>query len=130
MPSLNFVTVTDGWPSIDIGRMIHQIVIEQYGFASPPVMDTAGPKQTWSTFLDNVPAAIEPVSGRDKIRGGMTTTELDLTIATWFIPGVKSKMRVLNKTTGSRYVIQSVENMLERNVVMILNCLALADQSS
>ena len=123
MPAQPFVTITNNWPSIDIGRMRHAITIQQMGTSSPPVYDASGPSLTASTFTTAM-AAIETVRGTDVIRSGQATTQLFLTVGMWYQPGILPNMTVLSDN-GSRYVIQSVENILEMNVVLILNCLAL-----
>jgi hypothetical protein len=42
------------------------------------------------------------------------------------MPGILASMRVVGN--GKTYVIQSVENIQERNIVLVLNCLLLGDQ--
>ncbi|SRR5229473_812539 len=129
MPTSSFVTITDGWPSIEIGRMIHRVTINQYGPTSPPSFDAAGPIQKWTEFAQ-VWAAISPISGKDVIKGGQTTSQLFLSLAMWFMPGLQERMQIYNQTTGTTYSIESIENVLERNVVLEVNCLALGPQAA
>jgi len=42
----------------------------------------------------------------------------------WYLPGIQPNMTVLSDN-GSIYVIQSIENIRELNVVLILNCIGL-----
>jgi Phage head-tail joining protein len=91
--------------------------------ASPPASDAAGALQSWNAFTQ-ANAAIETVRGTDVIKGGQTATQLFLTVGMWYQAGINPEQRVLSDN-GSLYVIQSVENILEMNVVLVLNCLAL-----
>jgi SPP1 family predicted phage head-tail adaptor len=124
MPSLSFVKVVNGWPSIDIGALRHAITILALGPSSPPTYDEAGPQLTWQPVASAM-AAINPISGKDVIKGGQTTTQLNLAIAMWYQDGILPNMRV-QSDNGSIYVIQSIENVMEMNVVLTLNCVGLA----
>jgi len=123
MPTLSFITVKNGWPSINIGALRHQITIQQLLPSSPPVYNEQGETLSWQPFT-TAQAAIEPISGKDVIRGGQTTTQLFLTIAIWYQPGIAANMRVISDN-GSVYIIQSIENVLEMNQVLTLNCLGI-----
>lgn len=116
-------TVCNGQPVPNVGLFIHLITIQSQGLASPPTYDAAGPVVGWID-LTTVMAGIETVRGTDVIKGGQTTTQLYLTLTMWYAPGVLPNMRVISDN-GNRYIIQSIENILERNVVMVLNCLGL-----
>jgi len=123
MPWPSFVQIRDGWPSIDIGRMRHPITIFAQGPANPVTYDAAGPLMSPTVFAKAL-AAIEAVRGTDVIKSGQDTTQLFLTVGMWFQPGILPNMQV-QSDNGSTYVIQSVENVLEMNVVLLLNCLGL-----
>lgn len=118
-----FVRIENGWPVVDVGSMRHAITIQQQGPTSPPTTDAAGPHLVWSTFATAL-AAIETVRGTDVIRAGQDTTQLFLTATIWYQAGILPNMRVISDN-GSVYVIQAIENILELNVVLVLNCLAL-----
>ena len=60
---------------------------------------------------------------RTVIRGGQVTTQLYLTVAIWYQPGILPSMRIVTDT-GAVYVIQSVEDVLELHQIMLLNCIA------
>lgn len=117
------VTIANGFPVVNIGALRHKIVVQALGPASPPGFDAAGPKLVWSAFASAF-AAIDIVRGIDVIRGGQTTTQLFLDIVLWYQPGILPNMRVVNEN-GSTYVIQSVENVLEMNIVLVLNCIGI-----
>lgn len=110
-------------PVPDVSQFIHAITLQEYGLGSPPVYDDAGPVMSWNDFQSAM-AAVVPVRGIDVIRGGQGTTQLFLTITMWWSPGILPNMRVVSDN-GSKYVIQSIENILERNIVLVLNCLGL-----
>lgn len=123
MPTLSFVKVTNGWPSIDIGALKHPVTIQWQQTSSPPKFGKTGMVLEWSDFCTAM-MAIEPISGKDLIRGGQTTTQLLLSAAMWYQEGILPNMRVITEY-GSRYVIQSIENVLEMNVIITLNLLGL-----
>jgi head-tail adaptor len=116
-----FVKITNGWPAIEIGALRHPVTIQSHGPSSPIAYDAAGPVSTWNDFLTAM-AAIDPVRGTDVIRGGQITTQLFLTIALWYQPGILPSMRVVSES-GSIYVIQSVEDVMEMHKVLLLNCI-------
>lgn len=115
--------VIGGFPVIEIGKLRHFIQIQKLGDAVPPTYNEAGPKQQFATFARAM-AAIDMVSGTDVIKGGQTVTELNLTITMYYLPGITPDMQVLSDY-GSTYVIRAVENVLEMNVVLVLNCVGL-----
>lgn len=123
MPQWPFVRIENGWPTIEVGAMRHLVEIQRELPANPPAYDAAGPRLAWQKFV-TAKAAIETVRGTDVIRSGQITTQLFLTVALWFQPGIASNMRLVSEN-GSTYLIQSVENILEMNIVLVLNCLAL-----
>ena len=106
------------WPSIDPGKLVQQITILQQTQSS----DISGTVAVW-TPLRTTYAAIEPVRGTDVIRSGQATTQLFLTVTIRWQLGVQPNMRV--QSNSGTYVIQSIENPGERNILLILNCLGL-----
>lgn len=118
-----FIGINNGWPSIDIGAMRHAITIKSNGPASPPVYDASGISPQIATFTTAM-AAIDAIRGDDVIKGGQTTSQLFLMVAMWFQAGIIGGMQVFTDN-GSVYVIQSVDNILEMNAVLQLNCVAL-----
>lgn len=118
------VKVENNSITVDSAAMRHSITIQAQGPTSPPSYDASGPLLTWTTFTTSL-AAIETMRGTDVIRAGQDTTQLFLTVTMWWQPGILPNMRVLSDT-GSTYLIQAIENILERNRVLVLNCLGLA----
>lgn len=123
MPLPQFVTITNGWPSIEMGRMRHPITIQSNGPTSPPSFDAAGSATAWNTFTTAM-AAMDPIRGTDVVRGGQTTSQVFIPVAIWFQAGIVGGMRVVTEY-GNTYTVQSVDNVLEMNVVLILNCIAI-----
>lgn len=115
----SFVEIRNGWPVVDVGALRHAITIQQQQSGS----DASGSVAIWANFISAL-AAIETIRGTDVIKGGQTGTQLYLTVTMWYQDGVLPNMRVVSDN-GSVYVIQAVENILEMNVVLVLNCLAL-----
>jgi SPP1 family predicted phage head-tail adaptor len=107
------------WPSIDPGKAVHLVTLLQ----QRTVSDISGTSIQWVPFVSDVWAQIDPVKGIDVIRGGQDTTQLFLTVKIYWQRGVLPKMRL--QTLNGTYVIQAVENPGERNIILVLTCLAL-----
>lgn len=118
-----FVKIVDGYPTIDIGAMRHAITIQSEGVGDPPVIDASGVVVSPQTFV-TADAAIDYIRGLDVIKGGQTTSQAFLAAAIWFQAGIIGGMKVINDN-GNTYIIQSVDNVLEMDVVLILNCVGL-----
>jgi SPP1 family predicted phage head-tail adaptor len=86
--------------------------------------DASGAVQTWTTFLADVRAAIDPIRGTELIRSGQDVTQTFITVTIRYVPGVTAAMRV--EAHHGTYVIQSIENISERNRVLKLLCMAVA----
>jgi SPP1 family predicted phage head-tail adaptor len=106
------------WPTLDPGEMRHQVTILKQTASE----DVSGKTVVMMPFL-TAWAKIEPVRGIDVIRSGQVTTQLYLTISIWWQAGILADMQV--QALNGLYVIQSVENLLEMNHALKLNCVAL-----
>ena len=106
------------WPTLDSGEMRHQITI--LGQASST--DVSGSTVAMVPLVTCY-AKIEPVRGIDVIRSGQETTQLFLIISIWWQSGILANMQV--QALNGLYLIQSLENVLELDVVLKLNCLAI-----
>ena len=106
------------WPTLDSGEMRHQITI----LGQVPSSDISGSTATMAPLLTCY-AKIEPVRGLDVIKSGQETTQLFLVISIWWQAGILANMQV--QALNGLYLIQSVENLLELDVVLKLNCLAI-----
>lgn len=106
------------WPRFDPGKAVHQITL----LTQVQTQDVAGTEVNWVPVLSAY-AEIEPVRGIDVLKSGQDTTQLFLTVKILWQRGVEPNMRVQAK--NGTYIVQSVENPGERNVILILNCVAL-----
>jgi len=106
------------WPALDPGEMRHQITI----LGQVPASDDSGNTVVMAPLLTCY-AKIEVVKGLDVILAGQETTQLFLIASIWWQAGIKANMQV--QALNGLYLIQSVENVLELDVVLKLNCLAL-----
>ena len=106
------------WPTLDSGEMRHQITI----LGQVPSTDVSGSTVTMAPILTCY-AKIEPVRGIDVIRSGQETTQLFLIISIWWQAGILANMQV--RALNGLYLIQSVENVLELDVVLKFTCLAI-----
>jgi hypothetical protein len=127
MRAKSLVTIVEGRPSFDTSKLRHDVTILYEGTASPPEYDAAGVKMSWLTFT-TARAAIETIRGTDAQRFGQTTTQLLTTVTIWHQPGILPNMRV-RTASGSEFVIQSIENVLEMDVALVLNCIALGSNT-
>ena len=106
------------WPTLDSGEMRHQITI----LRQVPSVDVSGGTVAMAPLVTCY-AKIEPVRGLDVIKSGQETTQLFLVISIWWQAGILANMQV--QALNGLYLIQSVENLLELDVVLKLNCLAI-----
>jgi len=106
------------WPTLDSGEMRHQITI----LGQVPSSDVSGGTVAMVPLVTCY-AKIEPVRGIDVIKSGQETTQLFLTLSIWWQAGILANMQV--QALNGLYLIQSVENVLELDVVLKLNCLAI-----
>lgn len=107
-----------GWPSIDPGRMVHRVTLLKPVVGS----DLSGTKVSY-VASDTVWAEIDPVSANDLLRSGQVTTQTMLTVKIYWQTGVSSDMRL--QTLNGLYIIKGIENPGERNIMLILNCVAM-----
>jgi SPP1 family predicted phage head-tail adaptor len=108
------------WPKIDPGAMVHQITILQQTQGT----DISGAVTVWTPFVSTW-ASIDPVRGTDVLKAGQDTTNLYLRVCIRWQTGIQPNMRVQRVDGVTTYVIQAIENPGERNVVLVLFCLAL-----
>lgn len=111
--------------AVDPGRMRRRIELQ----VQSTDQDQFGqPLQVWTTALTAY-AAIEPVRGIDIIRSGQETKQTRWTVTMYWQAGVSLAMRVLTDD-GENYIIESIEDPLKLNFYLILNCLALNEQTA
>lgn len=111
------------WPIFDRGRMVHKVDIQK----QTQGWDVSGPITIWETFITTW-AAIEPLRGTDVVEGGQVTTMLYLTVTIPYQTGISASNRV--SCLKGTFVIQSVENPLERDCHIVLNCVELGDKGT
>src|SRR5258708_6297129 len=103
---------------LDPGKMVHRVRILQ----QTTITDVSGTATAWVPFVDTW-AQIDPVRGTEVLKSGQDTAQLFLTVKIRWQTGIQTNMRLLS-LNGS-YNIQTIENPGERNVVLVLNCIAL-----
>jgi head-tail adaptor len=114
-----------GIPAVNAGMLRHQVNFQSQAVASPPIYSASGPTASWTTVFSDL-AAIETISGKDMIKSGLTTTQLYLSITMYWRADVLPGMRVVRAATGSVYIVQAAENILEMDTVLVLTCIGLA----
>jgi hypothetical protein len=127
----NFVKIVNSVPVVEVGAMRHVVTILQLGASSPVTYDASGvAASTWNTFMAGYVCAIGGQAagavrgGTDVSRVDQTASQLTLVVVGWYVPGVVPNMRITSEN-GSTYIIQSIENVLEMNAVMVMTCLGI-----
>jgi head-tail adaptor len=106
------------WPTLNAGELRHQITI----LGPVAGQDESGATVTMQPFVTAY-AKIEIVRGADVIRNGQVTTQTMLVISLWWQVGIASNMQV--QALNGLYVIEEIENVLEMNIVLKMNCVAI-----
>jgi SPP1 family predicted phage head-tail adaptor len=91
---------------ISAGKLRHRITIQQPAITQDA--QTGEITEGWSTFADNIPAAIEPLSARDFIQSAAMQSEITTRITVRYLAGIKPAMRIVDASTGSIYNIRGV----------------------
>lgn len=114
------------WPHIDPGKKRHKISI----FAQSTTQDGYGQE---STALGTVPvlsryAAIDTFTAREVYQDGFVSQVVHKVYIDWpRLVRITTDMRVvvhpLAGALASLYLIQAVENVQQRNLVMVLTCI-------
>jgi SPP1 family predicted phage head-tail adaptor len=107
------------WPKVDPGKMVHQITFLQQVKGT----NISGTVMTWAPWLTTW-ASIDPVRGIDMLKAGQDVTQVYLTIKIRWQTGILPNMRI-QSDMGETYIIQAIENPGERNVILVLTCLAM-----
>jgi head-tail adaptor len=89
--------------------------------------DITGNVVTYSPFLTDVRAKIDPVSGLELIRSGQDISLVYITVSIRYVEGIKAKMQVVGY--HGTYWIRYIENVLEKNRVLKLLCTAVEGNS-
>jgi head-tail adaptor len=112
------------WPTLDAGEMRHQVNI----LGQVPATDVSGSTVAMVPVLVGVWAKIEIVRGLDVIKSGQETTQTFLIISIFWQEGIAANMQV--QALNGLYLIQSIENVANMDVVLKLNCLAVGKNSA
>ena len=111
------------WPMLDPGKMVHWINIQKPTAGT----DVSGATTVWRPHLQTW-AQIDPIRGTDVLKAGQDTAQLFATVKIRFQHGIQPGMRV--QTKNRLFLIQVIEDPGERNVILILNCIALSGQTA
>lgn len=122
--------VDTAWPHIDPGKKRHKISIQQQ---APGTQDeygaVAGP---WLPILTDCWAAIDTKSIRQPFQGGFVSQVFYLISIDWPRVHIGTDMRVVARpllgTEASVFVIQGIENVQLRNLVLIMTCIQIDDK--
>ena len=116
-------TIENDPTGLAAGDLCHSITI----LSATASSDASGNIATYTPFLTGVRAKIDPVRGVELIRSGQDVTQTFITVTIRYVPGITSQMQV--QAYHGLYSIRSIENVLERNRVLKLLCLAIGNNS-
>jgi head-tail adaptor len=108
---------SSGWPTLDPGELHHKVKIQR------PIesQDATGAlKQTWVTFIETY-VGIDPFGGGEKWADANLASTNVFKMKLHYVKGITTKMRVSHD--GRMFDIQNVENVEERDRVLILKCM-------
>jgi SPP1 family predicted phage head-tail adaptor len=109
--------------ALPAGDLRHSITI----LAPTLTTDSTGNVRTYSSFLTDVRAKIDPFHGVELIRSGQDISQVYITVSIRYVPGITSEMQV--QAYHGLYTVRYVENVLERNRVLKLTCLGIGDNT-
>lgn len=105
------------------GDLIHSITFLE----KTNVIDASGNTETWASAGKVSRAKIDPMRGLELIRSGVDVTQNYITISIRYRDDVDATMRV--QFESKVYLIEAIENVLERNRVLKLTCLGLGSNN-
>ena len=124
-----FVKIVNGFPVISIGDLRHQVQVQQQTVSG--AYDASGvADSTWTTIATCMAAIGTSGQGlktpTDVQHGGQAVSQLFTEVALYFCecPTLTPNMRVITDT-GSVYLIQAAENVMELSYVWVLSCIGL-----
>jgi SPP1 family predicted phage head-tail adaptor len=98
------------------GRLRNKIDIEIQSTSN----EYGSQSETWTVFLSQVCASIDPISGKEYFSSNAVNPEVTHKVRMRYSAGINPKMRV---KFGARYFyIESVINFEERNRELLLMC--------
>lgn len=114
--------IVDGEPWIDPGELRHRITfLEQV--ASQDLSGTVFAYEP-AKKPECAYAAMEMLPGTDVIKSGQDISQVHMTVTIRYRSGVATN-RHFRTPNGSEFIIQAVENVLQRNLYLRLTCLGL-----
>ena len=112
------MAITKDPSALAAGDLRHLVTFLQSSITS----DVGGNVETWNTY-STARAKIDPIRALDLVRTGQDTTQTFLTVSIRNRDDVNSTMRL--QYQNSVYVIQGIENILQKNRVLRLTCLGI-----
>lgn len=122
MPQQDRVTA---WPHINPGEKRHKINV----YSASSTRDAAGQQSTalGTAALEGIFAKIETSSSRELFQDGFVSQVFHKIYIDWPSVRITDDMKVVVRpwegANASLYEIQAIENVEERNLVMILTCI-------
>ena len=102
------------------GRLRHKLDIQQLVAGSPDQTPEGEPDESWTVFLNDIWAAVEPLSGRELFAAQEHHSEIQVRIRVRYRTGITAKMRAVFESRN--YNILAVIDREERHRELELLC--------
>lgn len=102
------------------GRLRHKIDIQSLVAGSPQQLGTGEPDETWTVFLNDIWAAVEPLQGRELFAAQEFHSDVTVRIRVRYRTGITPRMRAVFETRN--YSILYVLDREERHRELELLC--------
>lgn len=97
------------------GKLRHRITIQRKSLTTD---DYGGPVESWADVAANIPASIEPLSGRELVNAQAVNAEITTKITMRYLAGVTTADRITFE--GKNYNLQSVADPEMRHRELII----------
>jgi SPP1 family predicted phage head-tail adaptor len=99
------------------GSMIHIVRVEKPN----DTQDALGRPTGWTPFVQNVPARVEDISGRETYLAGRFVDQVSHLVKMRYLPGVKGNMRVIweDRILEIQAILQPDGKRIEHQLVCV-----------
>lgn len=74
------------------GDLRHRVTVQR---ANETLGSLGNPVSTWVALYERIPALVEELSGRELWNAQQIQADLSISVKTWWVDGIKSKMRLI-----------------------------------
>ncbi len=123
----HYARTDSGYPSIDPGDLRHYITYLSQATAT----DASGVTTVWVAASPPLTswAKIDIVRARDLIQGGQQISQVVAVVTTRWELGIEPSARFVDEN-GAYWIIEAINNVGGRNVILEMSCLGLGNNNS